>query len=336
MKLGETALSIKERNTDLIRKVMKSEIRSTKQDLARITGLSGVTVGSILRQLEKNEEIFQGPLVASNGGRPARLFRFNENHTHILALFTRERDGKDFLCIKVFNLFKECLYGCETELAEVVPGVFDTAVDGMLGRYPRIRAIAMGLPGVESNGKVVVSDHAKLADTDFLERCRKKYQLPLVFENDVNASAVGYCKRKNIESEAAVLYFYFPEKYPPGAGIVIGNRLYKGKNNLAGEIKHVPSTVDWSDPQLYSDCEKVCEAIIRLLVAAVALLAPVGVALHGAFLGTEHRRIIERGCSLLAPAGVMPDIRGIEDFLGDYQEGLVEETLRFLEKSKER
>jgi len=49
----------------------------------------------------------------------------------------------------------------------------------------------------------------------------------VIFENDVNAASVGYCKRNQNESDTALIYLYFPQKYPPGGGIYINGNSTK-------------------------------------------------------------------------------------------------------------
>ena len=51
----------------------------------------------------------------------------------------------------------------------------------------------------------------------------------------MNAAVFHFKEEKKI-----VAGIYFPKNYPPGAGLVIDQQLFKGANHLSGEIKHLP------------------------------------------------------------------------------------------------
>ena len=117
--LGGNALLMRELNTNLVRRTLKTLRQATRHQIAEATGLSTVTIASILQKLVDEHVAFEVGLVASMGGRPAQQFRFNENHAHVLVLFTHEQDGLDMLYISVANLFGVSLYALETPLTDI-------------------------------------------------------------------------------------------------------------------------------------------------------------------------------------------------------------------------
>ena len=236
MNLSGNALKMREVNTNLVRKSLKTMSQATKQQIAEAAGLSTVTVATIIQELLETNEIFEVNQAPSSGGRPAHQFRFNENFAHVLTLFTHEQNGQDLLHIRVANLYGECVKAQDVVLEDIRLESFIPWVDACLLEYPSIKAIGFGLPGLEVNGRIVVLDYPALVGERLSEFYANRYNLPVIFENDVNAAAAGYCKRKGIQSEAAVIYAYFPKKYPPGAGIYLDGKIYKGFSNYAGEI----------------------------------------------------------------------------------------------------
>lgn len=325
------ALVMKEINSNLVRRTMKLKQEATKHQIAEATGLSVVTVATLLQKLLEENVVLDAGLVASMGGRPSQLFRFNENQSHVLVLFTHEQDGMDILYVRVANLNGVCIYEVDIPLTEINLHTFEPSVDAALQEYPTIRAIGFGLPGVELGGKLVLVDYPSLIGTAFLTHYQERYQLPLIFENDVNAASVGYCKRHQIATEAATVYLYFPQKYPPGGGIYINGRLYKGYSNYAGEVAGMPLEIDWHDQTLYTSPERICEAIAKLITAISMFLNPQSVILYGAFLTDTHLHDIQQRCTSELPVNSIPRLHLTSNFALDYQNGIIEETLALLE-----
>lgn len=329
--MNVNALVMKEINTNLVRKTLQTKREATKHQIAETTDLSTVTVGTILQTLIDENMVFDAGLADSRGGRPAQLFRFNENHSHVLVLFTHEEDGLDMLYVRVANLNGDCLYEYDTPLTDINLHTFEQYIDAALEEYATIRGIGFGLPGIEIDGEIVLLDYPALVGTSFIQHYQNRYQLPVIVENDVNAASLGYCKQNQIESKGAVLYLYFPQKYQPGGGIYIDGALHKGYSNYAGEVAGMPLGIDWSDPTLYTSHERICEAIATLIKGISFLLNPHSVILYGKFLSDAHLADIEQRCTAFLPSRLIPHLHLATDFTLDYQTGIIAETLELLE-----
>lgn len=68
---------VKEINLNMLRNILKAEKIASKPQLAELTGLSVVTINSLVNILVTNGEIIEDVTLPSNGGRPAVAFRFN-------------------------------------------------------------------------------------------------------------------------------------------------------------------------------------------------------------------------------------------------------------------
>ena len=62
--IGGNAIIIKEININFVRKILKMKGQGTKQEIAKETGLSFVTVGTALQHLLSQNEIFETKQVA--------------------------------------------------------------------------------------------------------------------------------------------------------------------------------------------------------------------------------------------------------------------------------
>ena len=331
MNLSGNALKMREVNTNLVRTSLKTRQQATKQQISELSGLSTVTVATIIQELLESGEIFEVDQAPSSGGRPPHQYRFNENYAHVLTLFTHEHKGQDLLHIRVANLYGECVKTRDVVLEDIRLESFIPWVDACLREFPSIRAIGLGLPGLEVKGTIVVLDYPALVGERLSEFYAKRYNLPVFFENDVNAAAAGYCKRKALQSEAAVIYAYFPKRYAPGAGIVLDGKIYKGFSNYAGEISSLPFGINWLDPLLYQSPEQFCPAIANVIIAMSSLLNPHSVVLHGSFLSSIMIEMIHEIVREELPLTSIPQIFLSKDFTLDFEVGMISETLAHLE-----
>lgn len=331
MSLSGNALTMREVNLNLMRRTLKTHRQATKQQLAAWTGLSLVTVGTLMQQLVESGEAYEADQAPSNGGRPAHQFCFNEAYAHVLTLFTHEHAGRDFLYLRIANFLGATVWASDEELEEVQLETFAPWIEACLERVPTIRALGFGLPGFEVGGKIVALDYPALIGERLGEYYTQRYGLPVIFENDVNAAALGYCQRYILPEDETVVYTYFPVRYPPGAGICLEGRLYRGSSNFAGEISCLPLGVDWHDPALYRSAERFVPALARVITAVSSLLNPQRIVLHGEFLDEAALKAIRQLSAETLPLSALPRLALSEDFSGDYQAGMITETLACLE-----
>jgi predicted NBD/HSP70 family sugar kinase len=328
--ISGNALVIREININLIRKVLKTKGLATKQQIAKETGLSLVTIGTVMQYLMKQKEVFGTEQSSSSGGRPAQQYRFNDDFSHALILFPYETNGHLFVRSTIVNLSGQCVKETDTEVELINLKTFEVIITPQINSFPTIEAIGFGQPGVEINGRIIISDYKMLIGTAFTEHYRAHYNMPVVVENDVNCAIVGFANKRKISDSNTLIYLYFPDKHPPGAGILINGGLFKGKSNFAGEISTIPMGVKWDD-NLYLAFDKICETITRLVITICSILNPDRVILNGNFLNETHIETITQNCNAQLTQNIAPVIQLSDNFVSDYQSGLTSQTLRLLE-----
>lgn len=332
--INGNSMIMKEVNKNIIRRILKSEQKATKQRLSELTGLSTVTIGSILQQLLEKNEVYEDELIPSNGGRPAQSFCYNSEYNHVLIIYTHENEieNKDTIYVRVINLFGDCIYKEEHIIDEILLTTFEPIIDKLIKVYPNIKAIGFGLPGEEYDEILIINDYEDLAGQRFSEYYKNKYSLPVIIENDVNSAVIGYCSlhKNEIDDNSAIVYLYFPTKYCPGTGIYINGNLYKGFRHFAGEIQNLPINVDWSNID-YSSFDYSCEAISKLIISITSILDPKKIIIHGHFLTQKHLINILEICNKSLVGITAPVLDISSNFNQDYEQGLNTLTLDLLE-----
>lgn len=323
------ALVVKQHNSRLVLGALKGSRSATIRDLAAATGLSVPTVGSLIQDLVGIGAAAEGDLVPSQGGRPSRLYRFNAEHQLALAVFTREVEGRDTVCLRVADLYGTVLAAEDHPFQPTGLAAFEPFLDGLTARFPAIGAIGFGLPGIEYGGTITALDYRALVGAPILDHFARRYGVPVLFENDVNAAVLGRGRRPGAAASEA--YLYFPQKYIPGCGLRVDGRLLKGYRHFAGEIGWLPLGVRWGDPALVDDADRFADAAARVVISLTAVVAPESVVLFGEFLTPGHLEGIADRCRRHLPAEVVPALSLITDFTTDFQEGLLGLTLDRIE-----
>lgn len=322
MKTANTLL-IKKINRNLVRRRMLSKKAATKQQLAGLTGLSLMTVSSILAELTAEGEVTEGNSVPSNGGRPSVEYCYNGEFGHAVIFLGYQKNDRNFIQMRVVNLFGDCVHREGTYLDTVLCDSFDEMLQHAFTLFPGIAVIGFGLPGEEENGTVTINDYPKLLGGEFMERCRKKYGVPVLFVNDVNAAALGYYRKQYVRRpfDGALAGLYFPRLYYPGMGLIIGGEIHSGKQNFAGEIGFLPLGIEWNRLD-YQNKPAVFDAVSRLLSAVVCTVAPEKLVLYGDFFSEEDAVRIKECTERLLKGNFTVNLEIRADFEADYAYGL--------------
>lgn len=320
---------LKEINLNKLRNAFKLKKIASKPQLAEQTGLSVVTINSLVNILVENGEVIEDVIMPSNGGRPATAYRFNNEFSLALVIYMYEQNFEDTVFMCISDLYGEIVEKIEKKMVEIKKDSFDSLIEKMLLKYPNIKVISFGMPGEEVDGRLLISDYKELKDQSFTTYIKEKFNLPVIFENDINAAIEGYCYSHEVTESQCVIGIYFPSKYPPGAGIYINGGIYKGRNGLAGEIKYLPLGVDWEN----FDFNKVQmkEIILKTLLAFSCMYNPDIIVLYGDEISDNIISEFKGKCSSEIEKIMIPEIIISKELNHDFEIGIKQIALNYLE-----
>lgn len=323
---------MKQVNKDLVRRYLKQMKRATKHELSVKTGLSVVTIQSLLAEMIESQEAYEGELVPSGGGRPSMEYSFNGEYAYALIAFGFQKQDRNYIKVLVVNLYGKVAFQAEAYLKEVKQDSFDAYFQEALRRYPDIRGIGLGIPGETEGGTVTMCDYKNLIGTGFLEHIKEIFDLPVLVLNDINAAIAGYAGEREDILKECITGIYFPRIYPPGAGIVINGQIHTGKSHFAGELGLLPQDTDWRNLD-YGDVELLAEKIGDLLTFYSCILAPHRIILYGDFFHEKLRKRIEEYVLKRLQCQFELDIQISARFEEDYEKGMIKETLAAMDNN---
>jgi predicted NBD/HSP70 family sugar kinase len=318
--MGTRVNIIKDINLNKIRSALREAGTATKPRLAEITGLSVVTVNSLVNTLTETGEILPDEILNSESGRPAASFRYHGEFRLALVIYMHEYHSRDTAFYCVVNLRGEVLERDIQVLTDVNVESFDSRIEKLLRKFPQIKAICFGIPGCEVNQKLIISDYKLMREQSLSGYIGGKFLLPVLVENDINAAILGYCHRNAVKEGETVIGIYFPDKYPPGAGIYVNGNIYKGRNGLAGEIVKLPLGIDWETFD-YSPKE-VEELVLKTVQVFLCMFNPDRIVLYGEKLNRELITKIHKRFASPVEQIMLPEIMISSELNTDFEAGI--------------
>lgn len=263
--------------------------RATRAQLAGETGLSTMTIGKLLADMETCGEVERGGTARAGSGRPSTIACYRSDYAYFAAITVEQKDGKSAFTMCIHDLFGDVAMREKMLLDHVDATSFDGFFDQAITRGFRIALAVFVLPGVAEGERIVSCDLQALAEGQLLRRIRSRFGVEVLFENDVNAAVYGHAFSENGGKVYAGMYF--PRNYCPGAGAVIGGEILRGSRHFAGEIGNIHGESAWMTLD-YDDTERTAEMIAQMLVVYACTIAPAGMVLYGDFFTVVLRRVI--------------------------------------------
>ena len=232
--------TIRDINRQIILNYVREEGPVSRAYITRVTELNRVTVSLIVDELLEADlvEEIEGE---SSGGRPPQLLSLKTTKAVAIGVDL----GKKMTVVGTSNLRGRILekheFPTSTNFNKTLNRIIEQVQYYINKSGGSIEGIGVSLPGlVESwKGKVVNIPHLDWHYPEIGEVIEKATGLPVVVENDTNATALaelwlGRPEISNVRDFVVVLIHS-----GIGTGIVFDGQIYRGKGGVAGEFGHM-------------------------------------------------------------------------------------------------
>lgn len=312
-----------------IRTSLLEQKSATKVELSEQLGISFPTISKFISQMEKDGEIISVGLDDSSGGRRAKRYTYNPEYMLGLAIFL-EGTVTNY---SVFNCLGE-LKGEGRAPSVLKNSGLDSLtmlIENIVIKYPKIRSIAIGVPGSVENGRIFyIPGYEQFQNFDLKGYYEEHFSIPVVVENDMNAAVLGYSNNRGKKDKKSLIYLYTGQN-GPGAGIMVNGDVVRGSSFFSGEVSFVPQydnqnfgqaldkEIKKNKGMISKDYE--IDAISRLVATFVAIINPHVFIFNNDEIEKEILNKITTGSSKYIPKEHLPELT-LSDWKQDYLHGL--------------
>lgn len=242
---GTNLIRAKSHNHRVVLEVIRTQGPLSRADIARTTLLSRQTIQNIVAELQGVGLVRLGKTQKAQGrGHPGVKVEFCADGGYSLGVHLDQFSAVAVLC----DLVGEIHWKSECEVAYPDPEATAEVIQGFLTRLDKERkdessrmlGIGLALPGpfnVDETAAETPTALPRWGDPNVGRWLTDSLGLPVVFENDASAGAVGEHLFGIGQNYGSFAYIYFGLGL--GAGLHLNGSLYSGKGMNAGEIGHM-------------------------------------------------------------------------------------------------
>lgn len=238
---------VKKGNKSLVLDVIKQHSPISRATIASQTGLNKGTVSSLVSDLLKEELIYEsGPGESSGGRRPVMLL-YNHEAGYAIGIDLGVNYLRGICTDLNGTICKEQLVHFNDLNYDMIEGKLFTMIDNLIARTPSspygIIGIGVGVPGtVNKDGKILLAPNLKWENVHLQSIIEKKYQIPVVVQNEANAGAYGEKTFGAGVNHQNIIYVSVAMGI--GVGLILNNSLYTGHEGFSGELGHMTITAN--------------------------------------------------------------------------------------------
>lgn len=305
---GAYLARVKRQNRNVIITLLKENEAVSVAEAARETGLSIATCATAFAEMVDHGEALILEEKKSQGGRPARRFAFNPDHILVAALYLGVSHEKECLRFSVANANGEIIDSGGGDTSDVTLLDIEELIARLSGRHPKLRSMAISVPGVVKDGIIDICDIPALAGVRLEERIRTICGIEAVADNDINFAAKGFFKANVNKGLSSLVYMSFPDRIYMGAGVIVNGSLVRGRNSFAGELSFIPfENAKKGQARLLPRPEDFVDYVAKLSVTVTAVIDPDVIVLEGKAITPEMRDAVGHACLDHIPAKHLPE-----------------------------
>ncbi len=119
--------------------------------------------------------------------------------------------GRTKISTVVSNLLGELQGETTQEADDVTYETLEEQIEVLIREYPKLRAVAIGIPGYITDDVVDLCNFVSLMGVPLQSRLQEKFPgLRVLVENDMNAAAFGFYRSGSVEKNATLAFIYSP------------------------------------------------------------------------------------------------------------------------------
>ena len=235
--------TIKNSNRKKILNLIAEKREYTKQNISKEIGVSIPTVIANINELMEEGLVEEAGVEGSTGGRKPVIVRFLPDSKYSFGIEFTLNNVRVILInldseIKSDSSFKVVDYENIDDIIDNIHRIIDSVIVEKKINNKNILGIGFSLPGTVNEESLILelAPNIGMKNVDF-SKFLKVLKFPIYIENEANSAAFAELNLGIAKKMRNLVYLSITEGI--GAGLVIQDHLYKGKNKRAGELGHM-------------------------------------------------------------------------------------------------
>lgn len=321
---------IRKLNKLKINKLLLSGSVYSKQQIAQETGLSLATSNTLLNEMENGGEVLGEKRRVSEVGPGTVFYRLNEDHESFLCLYFDALNSSRILDISVKAITGKEKLHLRREYSSFEKGEILKEISEVLGQFPNISQIVIGIPGLFTNGKIEHCDAFELEGWECQKELEELFGIPAYIENDMYLKAYGYYKKG--KKEQIVTLAYFPENLLPGTVTVGHDIIWKGADQFAGMVGFLPFGIDREEIKRQLRKGSCLPIISKAVASIIVMMNPDTIICSGDLVDEETLGAIKESIKKWIPEPYVPEFIYEDGFKEIYGFGMYQKALALKEE----
>ncbi|MDK2804994.1 ROK family transcriptional regulator [Thermoanaerobacterium thermosaccharolyticum] len=239
---------LKGMNESLILNVIRHNKYVSRSEIAKITNLTPPTVTNIINKLLEDGLVKEDKLGESSGGRPPVILKINNEAFDLIVIIIGTDIMEEYLLDAELNIRESQVDSIKKEDKEGIFKLLFDRIKDLKGKSAKEIAgigIVVRGPVKSTEGVSVFSPNIGWRNVPIKEMIEKEFEIPTFVENDVRAMALGEFYNGIAKNVGNVVFLKVGHGI--GATIILDGKIYRGINDMAGEIGH--TTIDVAGPK---------------------------------------------------------------------------------------
>lgn len=266
---------IRDQNLSKLKQLLFEKKKMFKAEMSKETGISTVTINSLVKQLLEEGVITEGEKAQPALGRPATIYHFNEGQAYYLLLSIQEKHINDIRHLmihgSIVNLTGDVQCVREFEYTDISLEFLLDKIKYFLALDYSVKGIALSIPGKIHQGVILSSWHELFNGWNIEKALLEITDIPISIQNDAHILTMGYTILQEMERQDTKVGIYYPEKSLPGISIYSHGTIIEGGHNLAGEAKYLPHLLE--SPMPANELELLIN-LLEIIAIYNAVIAP--------------------------------------------------------------
>jgi len=257
--LGLNAKAGKKANRELVLKTIYNYRPISRADIANITGLTPASITKIVNEFLDIGVVHEISKGKTFSGRKPVFIDINSDSYFIIGVYIARKSISGIITNLNADILKRVVYDKSLLESPNLPDEVIKLIEELLKtsgiNKKKVLGIGMAVPGPinSKSGELIYRNLSEgppyvWMRVPLTEAVLERFEIPVFADNDSNASAVGESWFGNGMGFKNFILINFGEAL--GGGLVLKSRLYRGEDDIVGEIGH--TTVDINGPKC--DC----------------------------------------------------------------------------------